>query len=198
MEPARAVAAEDRIPVDVAELHRCRGRVRPIRGSQGRPHAEAALDEVETVAHSSPDAVVGTPHDVALVDATLQDQVLEEAADGVVGECGDDRRAQPEAAAQTSRHVVLAAALGDGERASRRDPTFAGIEAEHHLAERDEVEAALLGGLDREEAHAGTATEASSTASRARRSISSNRWSSRSVRSQIHVPPHARTAGSSR
>ena len=111
------------------------------------------------------------------VDASLQDQVLEQAADRVVGERRHDRGAQPEAATQPARDVVLAATLGDRERARGRDATVARVEAKHHLAERNEVVAAVLGRLDREEAHAATATDASSTASRARRSISSKRRS---------------------
>ena len=58
-----------------------------------------------------------------------------------------DRRAQAEAAPQPPRDVVLAAALPDPERAGVADPTLARIEAQHHLAERDDVVARTrLGG----------------------------------------------------
>ena len=108
-------------------------------------HAEAALGEVEAVADGAPDAVVGHPADERGVDAALQDEVLDQAADLVVGQRGDDRGAQAEAAAQAAGDVVLAAALPDVERARGADAALAGVEAQHHLAERDEVEAALLG-----------------------------------------------------
>ena len=58
-----------------------------------------------------------------------------------------------EAAAQAARDVVLPAPLGHRERARGRDPAVAGVEAEHHLAEGDEVEPALLA---RAEVHAVT------------------------------------------
>ena len=145
VEPAGAAVAEDRVPVDVSRLHRRRRRVSAIRGPESRPDAEAALDEVQAVADASPDAVVGEPRDVRGVDASLEDQVLEQAADRVVGERRDDRGAEPEAPAEPARDVVLAASLGDRKRARGRDATVARVEAEHDLAERHEVVAAVLG-----------------------------------------------------
>ena len=85
----------------------------PVGAADGAADAEATLREVEPVAHLAADAVVRDPADVRLVDAALEHQVLDEPADGVVGERGDDRRAQPEAAAQAAGDVVLAAALPD-------------------------------------------------------------------------------------
>ena len=77
--------------------------------------AEAALGEVEPVADAAADAVVGHPADVRDVDAALEHQVLDEPADRVVGERGDDRGAQAEAPAQPAGDVVLAAALPGAE-----------------------------------------------------------------------------------
>ena len=111
--------------------------------------AEAALGEVEPVADGAADAVVRHPADERRVDAALQDEVLDQPPDLVVGERGHDRGAQAEAAAQAAGDVVLAAALPDPERARGADAALAGIEAEHDLAERDEVEPALLCRPDR-------------------------------------------------
>ena len=86
----------------------------------------------------------GHPADERRVDAALQDEVLEQPADLVVDERGDDGSAQPEAAPQPARDVVLAAALPDAERAGGAHPPLAGIQPEHDLAERDEVVAALV------------------------------------------------------
>ena len=147
---------------------------------------------------SRPTPSYGTQAMCARVDATLEDQVLEQPSDGVVGERRHDRGAKAEAAPQPAGHVVLAAALGHGERAGRRDAPVAGVEAEHHLAQRDEVVAAVLGRPHREEAHAGTACATCPAASRARRSISSNRPSRRSAGSQTQLPPQASTDGSAR
>ena len=58
------------------------------------------------------------------VDAALQHQVLDEPADVVVGQRGDDRGAQAEAAAQAAGDVVFAAALPRAElRAVRMRPS---------------------------------------------------------------------------
>ena len=92
----------------------------------------------------APDSVVGDPAHVGLVDAALEDEILEQPADRVVGERGDDRRTKTEAATEAPGDVVLAAALRDRERARRRDSAVAGIETQHHLAERHQVEPALL------------------------------------------------------
>ena len=108
------------------------------------PDAEAAFGEVEPVAHLAPDAVVRKPAEVRLLDAALVDQILDQAADGVVGERGHDRRAQAEAALERAGDVVLAAALADVEAPGRRDAAVAGVEAQHDLAQRDEVPAALV------------------------------------------------------
>ena len=92
------------------------------------------LSPLRTVAA---DAVVRDPAHERRVDAALEDEVLEQAADVVVGERGDDRGPQAEAAAQAARDVVLAAALPDAKRPGRADPALARVEAQHHLAERD-------------------------------------------------------------
>ena len=55
--------------------------VAAIGAAERRAHAEAALGEVETVAHGAADAVVRHPAQVRLVDAALVDQVLDQAAD---------------------------------------------------------------------------------------------------------------------
>ena len=86
------------------------------------------------------------------VDAALEDEVLEQPADLVVGERGHDRGAQAEAAPEPAGDVVLAAALPRLEPAGGADPPLARVEAEHDLAERDEVVAALVRGADREPA----------------------------------------------
>ena len=52
---------------------------------------------------------------VRLVDAALVHQVFDQAADGVVGERGDDGGLEAEAAAQAAGDVVLAAAFPDVE-----------------------------------------------------------------------------------
>ncbi len=150
VQPARALLAEDQVPVDLAGLHLRGGAVAAVGAADRGAHAEAALGEVEAVPDAAADAVVGHPAHVALVDAALQDQVFEQAADRVVDERAHERRAQPEAAAQAARDVVLAAALPDAERARRVDPRVAGVEPQHHLAEADEIEAALRGGLGRQ------------------------------------------------
>ena len=95
----------------------------------------------------APDAVVLDPAQVRLVDAALVDEVLDEPADRVVHERRDDGGLEAEAALEAAGHVVFAAAFPDLEGARGVDAALAGIEAQHHLAEAHEVEAAAGLGL---------------------------------------------------
>ena len=131
------------VPVDVARPQLRGGRVAAIGHADGATNAEAALGEVEAVAHRAADAVGGDPADEARVDASLEHEVLEQPADVVVGERGHDTRALTEAAAEPARDVVLASALPRPEPAGGANAPLARIEAEHDLAERHEVVAAL-------------------------------------------------------
>ena len=140
--------AEQVVPVDVAWRQAAGCRVPAVGDPDGAAHAEAALGEVEPVAHVAPDAVEGHPRQEGGVDAALQHEVLEQPADLVVDERGHDRGAQAEAAPQPARHVVLAAALPDPERARVADASLTGIEPQHDLAERDQVVAAGRGRAD--------------------------------------------------
>ena len=149
VEPARAVfAAKDRSPVEIAGLYLADGGVAAIGTSDRGAHAEAALGEVEPVAHGAAYAVEGNPLEQRSVDAALQDQVFDEAAHGVLGKHGGDRGAQAEAAAQPARHVVLAASLPHGELARGVDAAFAGIETQHDFAQAQTIPAALCVGND--------------------------------------------------
>src|SRR5262249_8104542 len=108
VQPANA-HREDPVPVDLARTKLRGSRTATVRAAEGAAHAEAALGEVQPVAGDAADAVEGHPDDVRGVDASGQHQILDESADGVVDEGGDDRRRQAEATAKASRDVVLSA-----------------------------------------------------------------------------------------
>ena len=155
------------LPVDVARPQLRGGRVAAIGHAEGAAHAEAALGEVEPVAHRPADAVGRNPADEARVDPSLEHEVLEQPADLVVGERGHDAGAEAEAPPEPPRDVVLATALPRLEPAGGANPPLARIEAEHDLAERDEVVAALVRGANREPAGHRATSAASVAASRA-------------------------------
>ena len=98
VEPAHPERAEEVLPVDVARPQLRRRRVPAVGHPQRASDAEAALGEVEAVADGTTDAVRGDPADEGRVDASLQDEVLEQPPDLVVGKRGDDCRALAEAA----------------------------------------------------------------------------------------------------
>ena len=139
VEPTRAEFAEDVIPVEVATFElRSRG-MSAVRNAHRPTDAEAALGEIEPVAHGAADAVILAPFDEIRAHAALHDEVLDEMADLIVDERGADRGFQPEAFAQSSRGVVFAAAFPGGELARRAHAPLAGIEAQHDFTERNLV-----------------------------------------------------------
>ena len=81
-------------PVEVAGLDLADGGVAAVGAAGSGAQAEAALGEVEAVAHCAADAVVRDPADERGIDAALENEVFDEAADGVVGERGGDGGAQ--------------------------------------------------------------------------------------------------------
>ena len=127
-------------------LHLAGGGEAAVGGAFRAADAEAALGEIEAVADVAADAVEGLPLDEAGIDAALQDEVLDQAADIVLGKSGDHRGALAEAAAEAAGDVVFAAAFPRRELARGADPAVAGIEAEHDFTQRDDVELAGSGG----------------------------------------------------
>ena len=114
---------------------------------------EAPFGEIKPVTDGPPQAVVRDPADLGHVHASGQHEVLDQAADRVVGQRGDDGRAQAEAPAQAAGHVVLAAALPDPELSGGLDPHVARVEAKHHFTQRYVIEGALLAGAQLQDGH---------------------------------------------
>ena len=104
---------------------------------------ETSLREVQSVADLTAHAVVLRPAQVRQIDATLQHEILHEAAHGIVGQRGNDRRAQAETAPQAARDVVLAAAFPGPKRSRRVNAIFTGVQAKHDLAEAHLIETAV-------------------------------------------------------
>src|SRR5215467_14273423 len=138
VEPPGALA-EDRVPIHVfwVELRGC--GVGAIGAAQSGANSKTALGEIQSVAHGSSNAVVLYPPNQRLIDAALIHQILNQPADGVVGKSGDDRGLHPEAALEAARDVVFTAALVNLKMARGGDAAVAGVKAQHHLSQRDEV-----------------------------------------------------------
>src|SRR5580658_9317727 len=125
MEPARAFCLEDGVPIDLAGSELRDGSIAAVGAAKGRAYAEAALSEVEAVAHGSAYAVVLYPANMRLIDAALEHEIFDEASDGVVCKGGDDGGAQAKAALEAAGDVVFAAALPRLEGAAGSDASDA-------------------------------------------------------------------------
>src|SRR5262249_44811123 len=113
VEPAGAELGKNFFPIDVAGLELGNGGVATVVGAKGGTDAEAAFGEVEAVARSTADAVVGYPSHERWVDSALIHEILEQATYGVVGEGCDHGGLESEATFQAAGDVVFAAALAD-------------------------------------------------------------------------------------
>ena len=78
-------SAEKTFPVDVTRFDLTRGRVASIRTADRPADAESALREIQSIAHRAANPVERLPLDEAGIDAALQDEVLDQPADLVVG-----------------------------------------------------------------------------------------------------------------
>ncbi len=146
MQPARSLLAKDLIPINLPRLQLCNGRVAAVRTAQPGTYAKTALGKVESIAHGAAHAIIRSPDQMRKIDAALQHQVFQQPTDGIVGQRGHNGRAQPKAAAQPARHVVLTAALPSLKAARGGDASLARVQAQHHLAQTHQIPAAFFFG----------------------------------------------------
>src|SRR5215470_9439193 len=111
----------------------------PNRCSQSK----AALSEIQAVANLSPHAVVFNPLDVRLVHSSLINQVLDQPADRIVSERGDNGSIQSEATLESTSNVVFATSLPNPKLARVSNPRVPGVKAEHYLSEHHQIPTAF-------------------------------------------------------
>ena len=78
----------------------------------------------------------------------MKNEILNQPSYRVICECGNNGCFESKAAPQTTGDVVLTAAFPSVELPGGADSSLAGVEAEHDLAEGDEVVFAVLGRAD--------------------------------------------------
>ena len=152
VEPARALLAEDRAPSRCPRACSCDAAVWP-RSEQPtrRAHAEAALGEVEAVAHGAADAVVLAPtHDATGRRRPGRSGPATSRPTGLSANAVTMAVRRPKQRFRPRATLYSPPPSQAWKRARRVDAALAGIEAQHHLAEADEVEAAVRRGLDLE------------------------------------------------
>src|SRR5258708_9621630 len=139
MQPPAAIVDEDAVPVHIPRFElRDRGMA-AIGATHRSPQSKSSLGEIQAVAGLPPYAIVRNPLDIGLVDSPLVDQVLNQPANGVIDERGDDGGIQPKAALETTRNVVFAAALPHPKFPRVGNPGFSGIETQHHFSQSNQV-----------------------------------------------------------
>ena len=143
VEPTGAEFPKNMIPVDIAGLELRSGGIPAVRHAHRAADSKAALRKVKSVTHTAADAVVFTPLDEVGGNPTLHDKILHEVTDLIIDERRDDAGLVAETFAEAARSIVFAAAFPGTKRARGADATFTGIEAKHHLAERDLIELAV-------------------------------------------------------
>ena len=91
--------------------------------------------------------------DIARIDASLEDQILDEPTDGIIRKGSDHRGPHPKTSPQTTGDIVLAPAFPDLKVASRVHSSLAWIEPQHDLPEGDRVPATGRLRLDCQHTH---------------------------------------------
>jgi hypothetical protein len=129
MKPSSALFLENRVPIDVAGLQLRNCGVTAIRAAKGGTHPETALGKVESVANGAANAIVRDPPKMFQVDSSLEHQIFDQTADGVIGKSADDSGIQPETTAKAAGDVVFASAFPSAKMAGSGDAVIAGIEA---------------------------------------------------------------------
>lgn len=114
-----------------------------IRTAECGSHTESALCEIQPISHLAANSVIPDPAQVRLVHASLKDKILDEAADGIISQRGDDGGIQPETSLETARHVVLTAAFPDLKSPGGMNTPFARVEPQHHFTQRDKIPFAI-------------------------------------------------------
>src|SRR5471030_649880 len=140
------LSLHDALPISGPDLRG--GAVAAVRAAQCGADAEALFGEVEADARVAAQAVEIAPDDVRCVDAALADEILHQPAQIVFRQGGDDAGALAPALAHGAGDIVFAAAFPHLELAGGAHAAEAGIEAQHHLAERDTVPFHVSGGAD--------------------------------------------------
>src|ERR1700722_2786121 len=96
MKPARAVFAEDRLPIDFTGFERRHRGVAAIRTTKRRAQPKATLGEVQSVANGPANSVVVQPANQGGINTTLVNQVLEEQANRILRNRGNYRTFESE------------------------------------------------------------------------------------------------------
>jgi hypothetical protein len=76
---------------------------------------------------------------MGLIDTTLVDQILDQATDSVVSQCGDYSGVQTKATHQAARNVVFTTTFPNLKASCGMNASFTWIEAEHYFAKTDDV-----------------------------------------------------------
>src|SRR5439155_2423151 len=90
VEPACGEFAEDVVPIEIAGFELAGGGVAAVGNSYRAAHAKTALGKIQAVPRGAPDTVVGDRFDELCIHASLQDEILQQTADVVVGKSSAD------------------------------------------------------------------------------------------------------------
>ena len=102
-------------------------------------HTEAAFGKVESVSRGHSKSVEVCPLNKLGIDATLENEVFEEASDFVIDKPGEDGGALAEAATESTGNVVFPTAFPGLELTGGANAAVTGIKTEHNFAHRQDV-----------------------------------------------------------
>jgi hypothetical protein len=98
MKPSRTASVENMIPVNLPSAELGDGGMASVRASQRRSNAETPLGEVEAIADRTSDSVIFHPPHQGLIDPSLIEQIFQQPANWIVGDCRNNGGVISEAA----------------------------------------------------------------------------------------------------
>src|SRR5882724_601960 len=114
-----------------------------VRAAHRGPQAKSTVGKIQSISGLSTYSIVVNPPNAGLVNTSLIHQVLNQATNRIVDQCGDDGGVQPKAALEPTRNVVFPATFPYLEFSCMRNPGFSRIKPKHHFPQGNQVPAAL-------------------------------------------------------
>src|SRR6266704_1147960 len=148
VKPADTQLAKDMLPIKIARFELAGCGVTTIGNANSASDAKAALGEIQAIAYRPPYTVIRNPFHTFHIHAALQYKILQQMAHIIVGKSRADRRLEPKATSQPSGDIIFSSAFPYFEPPRRSNPPFSRIQAEHNLAQGQEIVFTRSGRLD--------------------------------------------------
>ena len=143
MEPPDSLINEESLPVDIARLELADSCVPAIAAAGSSTGTETFLRKIQAISGLAAKTIEGNPPEMAGVNTSLEDEVLQQTPHGVVDSRGNDAAAQSKATPESADDIVFSAAFPGPEVSRGMNPLIPGIKTNHDFTEGSRVPSTL-------------------------------------------------------